>query len=895
MKKATKLKAFMLSLIMTALLLPMTSFAQSSDDFFRVGDEFNGNRDVLTYSLTGSLANDDFGAPLGSGLLILTAVGAGYAIARRKRSFRKGTALMLTALLLLGMTDCKKKIADPITPTDIKITLNVSGDNDGSKVEVNPPHVTFENGDKVLVGYNDVYIGTLTHNGENFSGTVTVGGDNTKPLYFYFVGNKDTGTLTEGTTTSCTVNISDQSTALPVLSFSASNENYNGGGTYTASLHNQCALVKFTMENPAGSVQVGSMHTEATISFATPGITPTATTGSVRLNSKSKTEKWAILLPQEAVTNATVTIGSENKTVDVPAITRNAYITDIPAIANTAVSYGDLSQVTADYEAQYGDILYGILGGNYKITIAPGATVTLNGATINGVNDGDKYKWAGLTCLGDATIILKDGTTNNVKGFHEDYPGIYVPAGSTLIIKGETSGTGILNASSNTDPSGSGAGIGGGWSMACGNIEIQGGVINATGSTCAAGIGSCNAGCGNITISGGTVTATGGASGAGIGSGSDNEGCGNITISGGTVTATGGDFSAGIGTGKQGRCGNITIESTVTCVTATKGGGSYSIGAGYNGYCGTVTVDPSLRDITVGDTRTISPVPSVPTGAIDGLFSVSSTKQVYFSQGNLQATYDGSSWSWAFATNQWDCILNNEGNTKITNTPPYVSGYSGSSTTVDLFCWVGASSAFEGVAQYGITSSSVMADYGTSKIEDLKSDWGNTIGSGWRTLTKDEWDYLLNTRTGATVPLTDIPQLSPYLNNRYRTAIINSDGTPVYGLILFPDGGVFSEEEATRWYYYDEYKIECTTAQWEALAAKGCVFLPSAWYRPNEYNAPTVVPGSSWYYWTSTSADMTDYEAYCVSLQGSDVIFGNTEVDGDRFKGKSVRLVKDAN
>jgi hypothetical protein len=579
MKKATKLKAFMLSLTMTALLLPMTSFAQqTSDDFFRVDDAFNDNR-AVAYALTGNLANDDFGAPLGSGLLILTAVGAGYAIARRKRSFRKGSALVLAALMLLGMTACKKKVAEPIMPSSVRITLNVDGDNGGSKVEVNPPHVSFEKGDKVLVGYNGVYVGTLTHNGSNFSGDIEASGDGTQKLYFYFVGNKQ-GSISVGDA-SCTVNISDQSTALPVLSFSESNENYNGGGTYTASLHNQCALVKFTMENPAGSVQVGSMHTEATISFATPGITPTATTGSVRLNSKSKTEKWAILLPQEAVTNATVTIGSENKTVDVPAITRNAYITDIPAIANTAVSYGDLSLVTADYEAQYGDILYGTLGGNYKITIAPGATVTLNNVTINGTNDSD-YKWAGITCLGNATIILSG--TNNVKGFYEDYPGIYVPENKTVTIQG----SGSLTASSN----GWGAGIGGGREIACGAITISGGTITATGGSYGAGIGGSYRGtCGNITISGGTVTATGGGSAAGIGSGGIGGTCGDITISGGTVEAKGGYDGAGIGTGENASCGNITITSGVTCVTATKGEhATNSIGRGHSGSCGTVTI-----------------------------------------------------------------------------------------------------------------------------------------------------------------------------------------------------------------------------------------------------------------------------------------------------------------
>ena len=86
MKKATKLKAFMLSLIMTALLLPMTSFAQqTSDDFFRVGDEFNGTRDVAAWTIT----NNGIGqseTPVGSGLLILGTIGAGYAIAKRKRN-----------------------------------------------------------------------------------------------------------------------------------------------------------------------------------------------------------------------------------------------------------------------------------------------------------------------------------------------------------------------------------------------------------------------------------------------------------------------------------------------------------------------------------------------------------------------------------------------------------------------------------------------------------------------------------------------------------------------------------------------------------------------------------------------------------------------------------------
>lgn len=224
-------------------------------------------------------------------------------------------------------------------------------------------------------------------------------------------------------------------------------------------------------------------------------------------------------------------------------------------VTNAPVSEIDLSKLTDDYEAQDGDVLKGELAGNYKISIADGASVTLKNVTINGTNSSG-YQWAGISCVGDATIVLKNGTVNTVKGFHESYPGIHVPSYKTLTIKGK----GSLNASSN----GYGAGIGGGDEIACGNIDIQGGTITATGSNDAAGIGSgYNKSCGNITISGGTVTATGGSAGAaGIGSGADESSCGNITITNG-----------------------------VTKVTATKGTNApNSIGAGYESYCGTVTI-----------------------------------------------------------------------------------------------------------------------------------------------------------------------------------------------------------------------------------------------------------------------------------------------------------------
>jgi len=188
----------------------------------------------------------------------------------------------------------------------------------------------------------------------------------------------------------------------------------------------------------------------------------------------------------------------------------------------------DLSTLTTHYTAQDGETLTGTLGANVKISIAAGATVKLQDVTINGTND-QRYSWAGISCLGNATIILKG--TNNVSGFSENYSGIYVPSGSTLTIKG----SGSLTARG----SDIGAGIGAEYYIPCGNIVIEGGTINAYGGWLAAGIGgSWRALCGDITITDGVtkVYAESGSSEVGaIGAGYYSS-CGTVTI-GGTVGA----------------------------------------------------------------------------------------------------------------------------------------------------------------------------------------------------------------------------------------------------------------------------------------------------------------------------------------------------------------------
>ena len=290
----------------------------------------------------------------------------------------------------------------------------------------------------------------------------------------------------------------------------------------------------------------------------------------------------------------------------------------------------DLSTVTADTTVADGYTITGTLANNVKISIADGATVTLKNASINADGTWTSGDYAGLNCLGDATITLEAGTTNTVKGFKMTYPGIHVPSGKILTING----TGALTVSPNTSGAGqsaTGAGIGGGVGLPCGNIVIAGGTITASTVNDAAAIGSGGSGggsdqtCGNISITGGTVTATCSAQhGPGIGAGRRGS-CGDISITGGTVTATGaseGSCGAGIGCGGgNSTVGTITIANTVTKVTATGGVNSngtwkaMSIGKGYNStstcVCGTITIGGTVHADGISESPyTYEPNPS---------------------------------------------------------------------------------------------------------------------------------------------------------------------------------------------------------------------------------------------------------------------------------------------
>lgn len=277
-------------------------------------------------------------------------------------------------------------------------------------------------------------------------------------------------------------------------------------------------------------------------------------------------------------------------------------------------------------------------------------------------------------------------------------------------------------------------------------------------------------------------------------------------------------------------------------------------------------------------------------GASNAVFTVADGRTVKFSRGNLQYTTTGThtvtgggteAGTWRFAEHQYDYI--GEDNANIS------SSYTG---WIDLFGW-GTSGWNSGAVCYqpwsannsynnyypgGLTTSNLTGSY-------ANADWGvyNSIRNGgnqpgmWRTLSKDEWVYILTTRNASTVNGTD--------NARYANATIGS----VEGLILFPDNFTIptdiSIEGINRWHV--EFSDNTyTIQQWLQMESAGAIFLPAAGRRLGIGISKEGEEGS---YWSSTR--FSEAFGYCPEFSSNSISSLRTMYLGG---GHSVRLVKDA-
>ena len=248
---------------------------------------------------------------------------------------------------------------------------------------------------------------------------------------------------------------------------------------------------------------------------------------------------------------------------------------------------------------------------------------------------------------------------------------------------------------------------------------------------------------------------------------------------------------------------------------------------------------------------------------VEPVFSVSKGKKVNFAHGNLR--YSGDSWGyeaeWSMAEQQYEILGDANISQSGSNTYP--------ADPRDLFCWSTANN-YCGVSSY------YDSDDADAYFKAGFVDWGtdakliNDLGTGWCTLSKSEWNYLLNERENAA--------------SLKAHATVNT----VKGIVILPDAwtapaGVVVTEGSTY-----------TAEQWSALEDAGAVFLPAAGQMTSTYDnnnwrtTTTVTEAAS--YWTSTeSDDASGLKACTLTFTDTDITL---DADMNRRSMIAVRLVK---
>ena len=244
-------------------------------------------------------------------------------------------------------------------------------------------------------------------------------------------------------------------------------------------------------------------------------------------------------------------------------------------------------------------------------------------------------------------------------------------------------------------------------------------------------------------------------------------------------------------------------------------------------------------------------------------FSVSSTKQVYFSKGNLQYTQSTNTWS--FASAQYAVIgTDNVSGGSVYSDPTYGDCKEGTALAdkVDLFGWSTSATNF------GVSTSNNQETYYGSFV-----DWGTNVISDnapntWRTLTYKEWDYLLNTRTNAS-SLKGVAQVNG-----------------VNGFIFLPDNWICPASITFKSGFYGVYAAyqTFTADQWAELEAAGAIFLPASGVRFGLHVLLVQLEGQ---YWSATEFNGNDVSFFYISS------FEANMYSTTRTFGRSVRLVKD--
>lgn len=225
-----------------------------------------------------------------------------------------------------------------------------------------------------------------------------------------------------------------------------------------------------------------------------------------------------------------------------------------------------------------------------------------------------------------------------------------------------------------------------------------------------------------------------------------------------------------------------------------------------------------------------------PVGGGSGLFSVSATMQVEFAPGNLAE--DGCS----FLDNQWD-----------------LGGY---------FGW--------GTGSHPGDTSVDYHDYLTF------DDWGNHIEGGWRTLTSDEWHYIIFEREAS--------------REKVAAGCIIGVGEKdsLKGVILLPDNWTLPDSCQFWPGMYGWERNQYSQNQWQLMEKAGAVFLRAGGYRWGSkifyIDRWDLTHGN---YWLSTPYDDNDaFYIYFIANRDNLLPFSTIT---NLAAGMQVRLVRKRN
>ena len=277
--------------------------------------------------------------------------------------------------------------------------------------------------------------------------------------------------------------------------------------------------------------------------------------------------------------------------------------------------------------------------------------------------------------------------------------------------------------------------------------------------------------------------------------------------------------------------------------------------------------------VVYGNEVTFTTLPSqtkmpLPEGALPGLFSVGEGKQVYFSKGNLQ--YRATTRTWRFAEHQYDIV--GLDNNKISET------YDG---WIDLFGW-GTSGYDHGAVNWqpwsgnkDSQSNALHRAYGEASCDLYdhtgKADWGyNAISNGgnqenqWRTMTRDEWAYLLHVRNTAS-------------GVRFANATVNGRR----GMVVLPDNWKTSS-----------YQLNCVNDAWSDF--KSNLISLSDWQRVLEPSGAVFLPEAGARTIDGVFEDLLSYHTSTAATECAYLMqHGGIGAGAHRGDGFAVRLVRD--